>query len=76
MAAHRVQKFGKATKAAQLLEIRQAATAEHRPGLSQHKGGGVSRLCSNTAVHWPFNHPPAREQPKSTSRPPGVSFAE
>lgn len=49
MAAHRVQKFGKATKAAQLLEIRQAAPAEHQPGLSQHKGGGVSRLCSNTA---------------------------
>lgn len=55
MYAHRIQKFGQATKAAQLLEIKQPrpvrATFEPGPALS---GRG---LCSNTAVHPPLQLP-------------------
>lgn len=70
MAAHRVQKFGKSTKAAQLLEIRQAAPAEHPPGLSQHKGVGFPASVqiqlyiglSITLLHESSQNPPPDSQ--------------
>lgn len=69
MEAPRVQKFGKATKAAQLLEMRQAvpAEAQTRPGPAQTGPG--SSVGSNTAEHWPSSYPPGTQQPQSSPDP-------
>lgn len=56
-----MQKFGQATKAAQLLEIKQAVPVGHWPGLGLHTLGGALGLCSNTAVHPPPSVTPLAE---------------
>lgn len=68
MYAHRIQKFGQATKAAQLLEIKQARPVGHLPGLGLHKVGGASaqtQLCihlSITLLAESSNNPPPDPQ--------------
>lgn len=56
MEAHRVQKFGKATKVAQPLEFIPAVPTESTDQAWACTEWLLSSLCSNTAEHWPFNH--------------------
>lgn len=70
MEAHRVQKIWQSHRSCSAIrdQTGSACSAQTRLG-SLWKVGGVFRLCSNTAVHWPFNHSPSVELPQSPPDP-------